>query len=75
MLEIDRLAEEALVALVSIMNEPGGLARLRLGARKTAVEKFSAADAQPFWDALYKEAAAARSQRERPAVPDAHAAI
>ncbi len=73
--EIDRLAEEALVALVSIMNEPGGLARLRLGARKTAVEKFSAADAQPFWDALYKEAAAARSQRERPAVPDAHAAI
>ncbi len=73
--EIDRLAEEALEAVVSIMNEPGGLKRLRLAARKTAVEMFSAADAQPFWDAVYEEAVATRSRSERPAVPDAHGAM
>jgi glycosyltransferase involved in cell wall biosynthesis len=63
--EIDRLAEDALSALVAIMNEPGGLKRLRLGARKTAAAMFSAADARLFWDALYEEAAAL-SQARRP---------
>ncbi len=56
--EIDRLAEDALSALVAIMSEPGGLKRLRAGARKTAAAMFNAADAQLFWDALYEEAAA-----------------
>ncbi len=64
--EIDRLAEEALDAVVSIVNEPGGMERLRSGARKTAVEKFSAADASLFWDALYEDAVATQSQDERP---------
>jgi glycosyltransferase involved in cell wall biosynthesis len=54
--EIQRLAGDAVTALLKVMETPGALAAMRLKAREDAVANFNASDAARFWDDLYLKA-------------------
>lgn len=53
---VENLAEQALAACASLINNPARLGELRRGARRMAEEKLHHEDASRFWDSLYLEA-------------------
>lgn len=53
---VESLAERALSACASLINNPARLGDLRRGARRMAEQKLHHEDASRFWDGLYLEA-------------------
>jgi glycosyltransferase involved in cell wall biosynthesis len=53
---VDELADQALAACRDLLDDPARLGAMRQAARRTAEEKFDAAEASRFWDRLYSEA-------------------
>ncbi|WP_035658948.1 glycosyltransferase family 4 protein [Bradyrhizobium sp. STM 3809] len=54
--EVERLAQQALDAIVRTHEEPGVLARMRVAARQTIATHFGSQDASRFWDDYYEVA-------------------
>lgn len=53
---VDQLADQALAGCAGLLGTPGKLGAMRQAARRSAEEKFDAAEASRFWDRLYSEA-------------------
>ncbi|MGJ4998227.1 glycosyltransferase family 4 protein [Bradyrhizobium sp. HKCCYLS3077] len=56
--EVERLAQQALEAIMQTYEEPGSLARMRVAARETIAIHFGSQEASRFWDEYYEAALA-----------------
>jgi hypothetical protein len=54
---VQRLAEEALQAIIGLVGDPSRFFAMRRRCREAAVRFFAAADANRFWDGFYTRAA------------------